>query len=176
MAFANEMQEPAGAPFSGRLDGFATALYEYWQDIHPGGGLLPGRQHFDPAALAAQHPQLLQHLWLVDVQRDPLQFRLLLVGSAVRMTAPFAHSGQYIDEFIDPASRAETLRAVFSRVAESGQPEFRCSVPAPLNRGARTLSRLSLPLAGNGEAVDMILNITTSALSVVDKPDLPRLF
>ena len=137
-------------------------LYGYWQDIHPGGDLLPGRQHFDPAELGSRHPSLLQHLWLVDVEREPLRFRLRLVGSAVYMTSPFARAGHYIDEFIDPASRTETLQSSFSRLVETAEPEFRRGWPRlPSIRNARELSRLSLPLAADGRTVDMILNLTT---------------
>jgi hypothetical protein len=151
-------------------------LYEYWLDIHPGGDLLPGRQHFDPAELGSRYPALLQHLWLVDVEREPLRFRLRLVGSAVYMTSPFARAGHCIDEFIDPASRAETLQSSFTRLVETREPGFRRGRPRlPSVRNARELSRLSLPLAADGRTVDMILNITTYVGAQPDGPAYGRL-
>src|SRR3546814_529285 len=137
-------------------------LYAYWLEICPGRGLLPGRQHFDPAELGSRHPSLLQHLWLVDVERNPPRFRLRLVGSAAYMTSPFARAGHYVDEFIDPASRAETLQSSFGRLVEAGEPGLsRGRSWAAPGRNARELSRLSLPLAADGRTVDMLLSMTT---------------
>ncbi len=163
-------------PFCGRLGPLGEALYDYWLDIHPGDERLPGRQHFDPVELASRHPMLLQHLWLVDVEREPRRFRLRLVGSSVYMTSPFSRAGDCIDEFIDPATRAETLQTTFGRLVESRQPEFRCGrVPlAAPGRRARPLARLSMPLAADGRTVDMIVNLTTDALAGIDGPDLRR--
>lgn len=161
VAYAAMPDQPL--PIPAALGESETRLYDYWLDIHPGGDLLPGRQHFDPAELGGRHPSLLQHLWLVDVEREPLRFRLRLVGSAVYMTSPFARAGHYIDEFIDPASRTETLQASFTRLVETREPGFRRGRPRlpSAARNARELSRLSLPLAADGRTVDMILNITT---------------
>lgn len=179
MALAFDSPDPSypesAAPFGGQLCPLGEVLYGYWLDIHPGGDLLPGRQHFDPVDLGSRCPQLLQHLWLVDVEPAPRRFRLRLVGSAVYMTSPFARAGHYIDEFIDPASRAETLQTSFSRLVESRQPEFRRGRPRiAANRHAKELTRLSLPLAGDGETVDVIVNITTYAWATIDRPDFRR--
>lgn len=177
MAFAYDSPDPPSpdsvAPFGGQLCPLGEVLFGYWLDIHPGGERLPGRQHFDPIDLGSRHPQLLQHLWLVDVEPAPRRFKLRLVGSAVYMTSPFARAGHFIDEFIDPASRAETLQTSFTRLVESRQPEFRHGRPrASSKRHARPLTRLSLPLASDGETVDVIVNITTHTLAGIDRPDL----
>lgn len=162
-------------PFDRQLGPLEASLYDYWLDIHPGGDRLPGRQHFDPVDLGNRFPQLLQHLWLVDVERGPMRFRLRLVGSAVYMTSPFARAGHCIDEFIDPASRTETLHTAFTRVVGSRQPEFQRGRPyVASRRNARELSRLSLPLAADGETVDVILNLTTYAWSAIDRPEFRR--
>ena len=170
MAYAFDCPD-SPRPFDGRLGPLEALLYDHWHSIHPLNGKLPGRQHFDPVELANLYPQLLQHLWLVDVEREPLRFRLRLVGSAVYMTSPFARAGHYIDEFIDPASRTETLQTSFTRLVETGQPEFRRGRPRIASRReARALARLSLPLAADGHAVDMILNITTYAWAAPEGP------
>ncbi len=170
MAFAYDHIDATSA-FETDLGALESHLYRYWRSIHPGGDSLPGRQHVDPVELAAGQPRLLQHLWLVDVERQPLRFRLRLVGSAVYMTSPFARTGRYVDEFIDPASRTETLLTSFTRLVETRQPEFRRGSPRiPSSRHARELARLSLPLAADGNTIDMILNITTYAWSSADGP------
>ncbi len=168
MAFAYDDTD-ARRDFEADLGPLEARLFRYWRSIHPGGDRLPGRQHFDPVELAAGYPRLLQHVWLVDVERQPLRFRLRLVGSSVYMTSPFARTGRYVDEFIDPASRTETLQTSFTRLVETGQPEFRRGRPrVPSSRNARELARLSLPLATDGSAIDMILNITTYVWSAAD--------
>lgn len=176
MALAFACPDDESRPFDGNLGPLEERLYEYWLGIHPGGERLPGRQHLDPVELSSRHPQLLQHLWLVDVERDPLRFRLRLVGSAVYMTSPFARAGHYVDEFIDPASRTETLQTSFTHVVETRQPTFQRGLPrVTSSRVARELARLSLPLATDGETVDVILNITTYAWANVDRPDFRRI-
>src|SRR3546814_18964975 len=78
------------------------------------------------------------------------------------MTSPFALAGHYVDEFIDPASRAETLQSSFGRLVEAGEPGLsRGRSWAAPGRHARELSRLSLPLAADGRTVDMPLLMTT---------------
>lgn len=162
-------------PFERQFGGLEASLYEYWLDIHPGDDRLPGRQHFDPVELGRRVPQLLQHLWLIDVERAPMRFRLRLVGSAVYMTSPFARAGHCVDEFIDPASRTETLSTAFTRLVNIRQPEFRRGRPhVATGRHARELARLSLPLAADGETVDVILNLTTYAWQSIERPEYRR--
>src|SRR5580704_11906069 len=52
--------------------------YDYWLSTAPPGGL-PGRQHIAPEKMAAW----LSRLWLLDIHRDPLRYRLRVCGSAV---------------------------------------------------------------------------------------------
>ena len=154
-----ELSAPAEELLDQPLHPKVRALVEYWMRMRPA-GRLPGRQHIDPLDI----PSLLPNVWLVDVERQPLRFRLRLVGGNVHMTSPFARAGHYIDEFIDTAVRTETLHTSFARLVETRQPEFRRGHPrVPSNRRVRELSRLSLPLASDGSRVDMILNITTYA-------------
>src|SRR3546814_19581662 len=55
------------------------ALLAYWQSIHPAGGGLPGRRHLDPIDI----PELLPNIWMIDVKRGPLRFRLRPVGPEI---------------------------------------------------------------------------------------------
>ena len=55
-------------------------MIAHWESLAPGPGILPGRQHFDPI----QVPDLLPHIWLIDVERGPmLRFRYRLLGTAL---------------------------------------------------------------------------------------------
>jgi len=68
------MEDPVCRPTSKNLqDGLA-----YWQRIR-GGRLMPSRADLDPLHI----PQLLPHVMLIDVLREPLDFRFRLLGSMI---------------------------------------------------------------------------------------------
>ncbi|MBI3515882.1 MAG: PAS domain-containing protein [Proteobacteria bacterium] len=134
----------------------ARALYAYWRRIHPPDGL-PGRQHFDPAAVVA----LLPNIVLVEVQRDPLRFRYRLLGSRIDSVNGKNLSGQWLDEAYADHAKAAALLREYAQVVETGQPIWRRSeprvVPMP---DCRAIEVLRLPLASDGQAIDMILGLT----------------
>ena len=134
----------------------ARALYAYWQRIHPPGGL-PGRQHFDPAAVVA----LLPNIALVAVQREPLRFRYRLLGSRIDSINGKSLSGQWLDEAYADHPRAAELLREYAQVAETGRPTWRRSAPrvVPVPE-CRTIEVMRLPLAADGRTVDMILGLT----------------
>jgi hypothetical protein len=138
------------------LHASARTLLDYWERIHPRVGL-PGRQHFDPAAVV----QLLPNLVLVEVQRAPLRFRYRLVGSRIDTVNSKSLSGQWLDEAYADHPQASALIGEYARVIATGQPAWHRGepkvVPAP---SCRIIEALRLPLASDGRAIDMILGIT----------------
>ncbi len=129
-------------------------LYEHWQAIHPDQGL-PGRQHFDPL----QVPQLLSWIWLVDVHREPLRFKFRLYGTQHIPPSGGDHTGKWIDEAY-PNFVTSDVYADYVLVAEQGVPSYRkgnASYHAP---EYKELERVMLPLATDGQTVDMIMAIT----------------
>jgi hypothetical protein len=54
-----------------------VAIYDYWRRIAPGPGLLPGRQHLDPADI----PKLLLSVRLLGT---PPRFRARRIGTALQ--------------------------------------------------------------------------------------------
>lgn len=161
MACARQHCQPP-LPFEGQLGPRERQLYDYWRSIHPECGGLPGRQHFDPIAVARINPRLLPHLSLVDVERNPLRFRLRLIGSAVRLAQQIRRIGGYLDQVTEVWPSATHLASSFVRIVETGEPEFRRGKPyLPVEQSARELSHLTLPLARDGRNVDMLLNVAT---------------
>lgn len=131
-------------------------LYEYWVSIRPGEGILPGRQHVDPAAL----PDLLPWLWMVDVQREPLRFRYRLLGTEQVKAMEANFTGRWIDE-----AHPKFLGSIAypQYVAAAERAEIGYIKGAPSFHSAKThaqIERLLLPLARNGRDVDMLLAIT----------------
>jgi hypothetical protein len=126
-------------------------LVDYWLSIHPCKGL-PGRQHFDPRAI----PKLLPNIWLLDVFRSPLRLRFRLFGTNIVDYAGEDNTGKWLDE-----RWPEYDANVFKRVIDTKQPGWSRgpSVLRP-EKNYYELERVRLPMARDGETVDMILALT----------------
>ncbi len=128
-------------------------LFEYWRSIHPPTGL-PGRQHFDPAAIF----DLMPMVWIADVQREPLRLRYRLVGTAATRVFRQELTGQWFDEAHPDFVPTAHNYGEYKRVVESGTPV--CSLGRPILNYEPTYTkreRLILPLARDGRTVDMVL-------------------
>lgn len=128
------------------------AIVDYWRSIHPKSGGLPGRQHFDPTDV----PNLLANIWLIDAVREPLRFRLRLIGTLVVDYAGEDNTGRWLHErwpaFDDSAyvQVVETRQPSWSRGPSRLRPE----------KEFYEIERVRLPLASDGETVDLILALT----------------
>lgn len=134
-----------------------AALVAYWCAIHPAGAL-PGRQHFDPAAIST----LLPHVWLMDVFRDPWRFRIRLVGTAIVAFAGRDSTGLWCDEAF-PGFAASDAYLPILRCAAEGVPTFH-TAPLLVKTDHRLSQRVHLPLAADGRTVDVILTLTRYVL------------
>lgn len=137
-------------------DGYApeiAAIVEYWTRIRPAEGL-PGRQHVDPADI----PELLPHLWMTDVFRDPWRFRLRLVGTAIVKHAGRDSTGKWCSEQFPNFEESAGYRDMV-RCADQGVPVFRTAKQLAGDR-PRQSQRVHLPLASDGLEVDIILSLT----------------
>ena len=137
-------------------DSRIAELYHYWLSIRPGPKLLPGRQHFDPIDI----PQLLQWIWLADVQHDPLRFRYRLVGTQHVGQFGTDPTGRWFDE-AHPRFLGSTAYQLFFTAAERAQVAFYRGPPVYfIDTDWKTIERLIVPMARNGHDVDMLLGIT----------------
>jgi hypothetical protein len=132
-------------------------VIRHWQGLAPAPGLLPGRQHFDPIRV----PQLLPHLWLVDVvPDDPRRFRTRLVGSAVVAARVPIRPGLFLSDVMTPEER---LRAgdLFDRIVHQKHVDWRRG-PSVLQHmeHIHSLERVMMPMAADGSSVDMLLCMT----------------
>ena len=131
-------------------------LYDYWLSLHPPGGL-PGRQHFDPH----QVPRLLAGLRLVEVHHDPFRLRYRLIGSRIDRVIGHSFTGRWVDEVHagDP-NYPELLEDYRATVAQRA-PSWRRGPPRVRHDDkCATLEVLRLPLATDGQTVDMVLSLT----------------
>jgi len=128
-----------------------AAILGYWRARHQGSDL-PGRQHFDPTDI----PSLLPNIWLMDVSRNPIRFRMRLVGTRVVAYAGEDNTGCWIDEKWPSYNDLPFRQVVASRMPSWWRG------PSQL-RPEKTyveLERVRLPLARDGVTVDMLLGLT----------------
>jgi hypothetical protein len=136
------------------------ALLEYWLGAFPrdaaAAGRLPGRQHIDPAELPARH--LAQLLLLDVVPASPRRFRFRVAGTAFVTIAGREVTGLHYDEIATPERTGPILEAL-NLVVDRARPVF---LEGPLSLPSDDffwVKRLGLPLAQDGQAVDMILTL-----------------
>ncbi|HEX4711781.1 PAS domain-containing protein [Phenylobacterium sp.] len=126
-------------------------LFAYWASLKEG-ALLPGRRHLDPGGIK----RLLPTVSLIDVARDPLDFRVRLAGTALYGVYGREITGQRLSDIYNTAA-ADYWRVELGRVVADRRPAV--GVHNLAWRGASHLSILwlRLPLASDGQDVDMIL-------------------
>jgi hypothetical protein len=145
------------AAADGALHPRIARLIDYWHTLPPGPDLLPGRRHFDPM----QVPDLLPNLWLVDAVRGtPNRYRYRLVGGALIDAGGPMRAGMFVDELGDLIDQV-AAHAAFDGVVATREPDWRRGPPIVKHlQFISALERVLLPLAEDGQNVDMILGMT----------------
>jgi hypothetical protein len=127
-------------------------LFAYWASLKEG-ARLPGRRHVDPGGIK----RLLPTVSLIDVVGgDPPEFRVRLAGTALYGVYGREITGKKLSDIYNTAA-ADYWRVELGKVVSEKRPAV--GVHNLAWRGASHLSILwlRLPLASDGEAVDMIL-------------------
>lgn len=130
-------------------------IHEYWEAIHPERGL-PGRQHFDPVDV----PDLLANIRLVDVVGEPPRFQVRLCGDKIRDHFGSCQQGLFFDEMF-PGFASRASGRDFKAAIATGQPQFHQGY-CELNPAKEfiPIERVVLPLAADGETVDILLVVS----------------
>jgi hypothetical protein len=131
-------------------------LFAYWASLRDG-ARLPGRAHLDPAGIK----RLLPTVSLIDVkggfgEGGGLEFRMRLAGTALYGVYGREITGKRLSDIYNTAA-ADYWRVELGKVVSDRRPAV--GVHSLAWRGASHLSILwlRLPLASDGEQVDMIL-------------------
>ncbi len=150
------LSAPAETILAQPLHPKVRAVIEYWQSIHPASGL-PGRQHLEPLDI----PALLPNIWLVDVERTPaLRFRYRLIGTSVGRAFEQEPTGRYLDDAHADAHDGR-IRLSVGDVVRDRQPNWRTGPPTLWHlQDYLQLERVFLPMASDGETIDLILALT----------------
>lgn len=137
-------------------------LYRLW-NAKRGARSLPARADFDLAELAPWFGNLI----LLDVLDGGKDFRYRLFGVILAQEAGFDMTGKKLSEYPIP-SLLPHFYEVFREVILRRKPAMSEHDPSVPN--VRRRRRLILPLAKDGETVDMIMTFNY-AVEVVHKPE-----
>lgn len=128
------------------------ALFDYWKN--KAAQRLPSRRDIDPLDI----PKVLPTITMTDVVREGRRhrFRRRLVGTAVAEKFGRDTTGRWVDELYDDPTLSDLVRS-YDWVVEHRQPRLdHCSLPLA-ERSYATYDRLTLPLAEDGQTVDVLL-------------------
>jgi len=131
--------------------------HAYWRRIRPAGAPLPGRQHFDPAAV----PRLLPTIRLYDVFRNPWRFRYRLMGSELARILGRDLTGQWFDAGPRGSRSWRSYEDLMFVAAGSGLSYHRgFPIFSAAEKDHLTSERILLPLARDGTTVDILLGLS----------------
>lgn len=134
---------------------------QYWERIR-GPRRMPSRMDLDPVDV----PHLLPYVMLIDVLRDPLDFRFRLLGTAHDLIVGGNYRGRRFSELSHTAP-GNRIWDEYARVADEGQPLR--SVVSYVGADAyvpRQFEHCLMPLSASDRTVDMIFVV--AALGRVD--------
>jgi hypothetical protein len=126
-------------------------IFSYWASLRRE-GKLPGRADICPSQLK----RLLPTVSLIDVQREPLDYRLRLAGTGLYPVYGREITGRTLREAYSREA-ADYWRAELDASVKERRPGVGCHSLAWRGHPHAALMWMRLPLATNGRDVDMIL-------------------
>jgi hypothetical protein len=125
----------------------------YWQTLRRG-RRIPARVDLDPTEI----PKLLPGVILVEVEREPLDFRYRLVGSDIDAIAHRPFRGLRFSEILH-MRRGNDIWAQFARVAETAAPLWSEIAYVGADPFVKRIRHCLMPLGADGETVDMVFAV-----------------
>lgn len=130
-----------------------VAIYRYW-DSKRRGRVMPQRRDIDPTEIS----RLLPHIFMIDVEREPLRFRYRLIGTAICEFLGRDFTGRMIDAANYRPEQAAELQKINGTVVETVRP-VACKGTIFYVPGREWLltEAILLPLGKDGINVDIII-------------------
>lgn len=125
-------------------------LYDYWA-LRRNGRSFPARADLDPVEFRFA----VGNVTLIDVLEAPLRFRFRLVGSLMAQRLGWDLTGRMVDEVPDSEYRERVVQG-FRKVVETRRPNTTL-YERTVDGKPRRFEVLRLPLAADGETIDMLL-------------------
>ena len=129
--------------------------YSYW-DAKRQTKLMPSRSDLDPVEI----PRLLPYVILIDVMREPLDFRYRLVGTQACVIMRRDLTGQIFSEIPGNGQASALWRGCEAVVSSKAPMCWQFSYLGP-ERSLRDCERVLLPLSKDGVNVTMIFKVIT---------------
>ena len=128
------------------------AGYEYWL-MKKGDREFPARADFDPLL---ERPKLSRNLVLVDVERDPVDFRYRYIGTTVRENMAAEWTGKRMSEI--PMQRAPNpIWQHHLWVLEHRRPRFYRPAYLGPHKQFKFIESAQFPLGPDGGEIDMMM-------------------
>jgi hypothetical protein len=135
-----------------------AAGYRYWlaKKEALAGDLIPGRQHIHADEMVA----FLPHVLLFDIERtgEMLRFRHRLTGSHFYELFGKEVTGLYVEQ-AGSAEAGAIVHERFSSIVRTKQPIYGVAPVAVKSREFLQYEHLTLPLASDGQIIDMLFGI-----------------
>jgi hypothetical protein len=128
------------------------SLYAYWRSKHPADGL-PRKRDIDPVEIGP----LLNNVFLLSVERDPLRFRYRLLGSAIATVSRANVTGRYMDEVYPDAHEKPSYSDYIACTRDAAVRYYRGNTMFDPHFNFLSTDRLLLPVTEETGSVDFIL-------------------
>lgn len=122
----------------------------YWEKIR-GDRSMPTRASLDPIDI----PPLLPFVMLVDVLRNPLDFRFRLIGTEVSLIISGNYRGVRFSDLPHMAP-GNKVWSEYEEVVTTRKPLFSAVDYVGSNRYVRGIQHCLMPFSADGETVDLI--------------------
>lgn len=128
----------------------SAAIYRYWLDQRQD-RRFPARADIDPLAMRGA----LGNISLIEVQHEPLRFRLRLVGSYQAARLGFDPTGMWLDEMPAPEYR-DLLIGRLLTILERPEPLL-VRNRQMMDERWYDYETIWLPMANDGDRIDMVM-------------------
>ena len=135
-------------------DDVIEAGHAYWERLR-GARAMPARADIDPVEIR----HFLPYVMLVDVLRDPLDFRCRLVGGEIERIARSSPHGRCFSQSSSFRCGSDAW-SDYERTVLSGRPVAATLLYRSPDPTVRALRYCLMPLSADGITVNMIFNVT----------------
>jgi hypothetical protein len=126
---------------------------DYW-DSKRAGRRMPARRDIEPTEIL----DLLPYVVLIDVEREPLDFRYRLVGTAVAARFGHDYTGAHFSALPQQGRGSEAWNTAV-RILEEKRPIVSHIPYVGFNRWVQNYRDISMPLSENNDTVNMIFGV-----------------
>jgi len=126
---------------------------DYW-DSKRAGRRMPARRDIEPTEIL----DLLPYVVLIDVERDPLDFRYRLVGTAVAARIGHDRTGERFSALLQQSEGSEVWKTAV-RILEEKRPIVSRIAYVGFNRWIHNYRDISMPLSEDNDVVNMIFGV-----------------